>query len=194
MPLASIRSTVSRGRRLVGAIAWALLLAVAGRVAVAEDPRIVTSTGDAAVTDEKRTLLDLYLRMEQAAAYLTGHPDMVLIDVRPGPIAGMAPSPRLAAGHVPILVERERQSELPSDPDLPVAGMRLNPVFAEEVEQLLRARGLGRDATIMLYCGIGIFSARASDLLAERGYRNVYSILDGVAFGRTRATGAGPAN
>lgn len=193
MPLTRIGSG-GMWRRLVRPLSSAMLLAVLASPALAEDPRIAVGTVDAAVTDEKRTLLDLYLRMEQAATYLADHSDMVLIDVRPGPIAGMAPSPRRAAGHVPILVERERASELPADPDMPVAGMRLNPVFGEEVERLLRERGLGRDATIMLYCGIGIFSARAADLLAERGYKNVYSILDGAEAMRKRASGGQPAN
>lgn len=193
MPLTGIGSG-GMWRRLVRPLSSVMLLAVLASPALAEDPRIAVGTVDAAVTDEKRTLLDLYLRMEQAATYLADHSDMVLIDVRPGPIAGMAPSPRRAAGHVPILVERERASELPADPDMPVAGMRLNPVFGEEVERLLRERGLGRDATIMLYCGIGIFSARAADLLAERGYKNVYSILDGAEAMRKRASGGQPAN
>lgn len=185
-----------RRRRHPASLALACLLTLApaiGSVVRAEDPRISTRA-DATVSDEKRTLLDLYLRMEQAAGYLAGHPDMVLIDVRPGPIAGMAPAPERAAGHVPILVERERQGELPPDPELPVAGMRLNPAFAEQVEQLLVARGLGKDATIMLYCGIGLFSARAADLLAERGYHNVYSILDGADAMKRKAGAAGPAN
>lgn len=194
MPLANYSSTVAGRRRLVQFVAGALLLAAGATTVIAEDPRIAASTAHGTVTEEKRTLLDLYLRMEQAATYLADHSDMVLIDVRPGPIAGMAPSPRRAAGHVPILVERERASELPADPDMPVAGMRLNPVFGEEVERLLRERGLGRDATIMLYCGIGIFSARAADLLAERGYKNVYSILDGAEAMRKRASGGQPAN
>lgn len=193
MPLAS-NSSAGSWRRRLRSLGTVVLLAAGAAAALAEDPRIAVGSVDAAVTDEKRTLLDLYLRMEQAAAYLADHPDMVLIDVRPGPIAGMAPSPKSAAGHVPILVERERARELPSDPDMPVAGMRLNPLFGEEVERLLRERGLGRDATIMLYCGIGIFSARAADLLAERGYKNVYSILDGAEAMRKRASGAGPAN
>jgi len=160
--------------------AAALFVLFGGMPAAAEDARIAPDASDATITDEKRTLLDLYLRMEEAAGYIARYPDMVLIDVRPGPLQAMSRAPQNAAGHVPILVEREHSSELPPDPDLPVAGMRINPHFARDVEALLAKRGLQKDATIILYCGIGLFSARAADLLAERGYRNVYSILDGV--------------
>lgn len=171
-----------------------VMVATQSRLAQAEDPRIAPSATVGTVTDEKRTLLDLYLHLEEARRYLLAHPDMVLIDVRPGPILGMTRTPDLAAGHIPLLIERAPSAELPPDPDLPVAGMRLNPDFAADVERLLKARGLGKDATIMLFCGIGLFSARAADLLAEAGYHNVYSIVDGADALRRKAGTAQPAN
>ncbi len=54
-----------------------------------------------------------------------------------------------------------------------------NPKFVAEVAGHLRTHQLDHHATIVLICRSGDRSARAADVLAEAGYRNVYSVVDG---------------
>jgi rhodanese-related sulfurtransferase len=54
-----------------------------------------------------------------------------------------------------------------------------NPDFIPEVRRRLIQKGLGPDDTIVLMCRSGDRSAAASNLLAEAGFKKVYSVVDG---------------
>jgi rhodanese-related sulfurtransferase len=54
-----------------------------------------------------------------------------------------------------------------------------NPGFITEVRRRLEAKGLGPDDTVVLMCRSGDRSAAASNLLAEAGFKSVYSVVDG---------------
>jgi rhodanese-related sulfurtransferase len=54
-----------------------------------------------------------------------------------------------------------------------------NPDFLPEVRRRLSAKELGPNDTIVLMCRSGDRSAAASNLLAEAGFKNVYSVVDG---------------
>lgn len=54
-----------------------------------------------------------------------------------------------------------------------------NPAFSAGVEKLLAAKGLGKSDKIILMCRSGDRSARAVDALANAGFTNVYSQIDG---------------
>ncbi|MGD9784398.1 MAG: rhodanese-like domain-containing protein [Hyphomicrobiaceae bacterium] len=154
-------------------LAWAALASPAP----AADGRIAPTVGHYDVTPDKHTLLDQYLRSAEAARYLARFPDMVLVDVRPSRFVAAYATPPAAAGHVPFLVEAtEGDAGAKSDE----APMKVNPGFVAAVEALVTAKGKARSATVMLICGSGLFSARAADLLAEAGFANVYSIIDGM--------------
>lgn len=155
-----------------------LVLAQLSGSALAADDRIRPSVDHYDVTPEKHTLLDQYLKSEEAARYLARFPDMVLIDVRPRRFVGPEGTPVQAAGHVPFLVDQAEAAV--TAPAVSSPRMTVNPAFAADVDALVRGKGRGKDATVMLICGSGMFSARAADLLAEAGYRNVYAIIDGM--------------
>lgn len=55
-----------------------------------------------------------------------------------------------------------------------------NASFSDGVTRLLKAKGLAKTDTVILICRSGDRSARSADLLAEAGYPNVYSVIDGV--------------
>jgi len=55
-----------------------------------------------------------------------------------------------------------------------------NASFSDGVTRLLQAKGLAKTDKVILICRSGDRSARAADLLADAGYGNVYSVIDGV--------------
>lgn len=54
-----------------------------------------------------------------------------------------------------------------------------NPDFLPEVRRRLTAKGLGPNDTVVLICRSGDRSAAAANLLAEAGFKHVYSVVDG---------------
>ena len=54
-----------------------------------------------------------------------------------------------------------------------------NPDFLPEVRRRLTAKGLGPNDTVILICRSGDRSAAAANLLAEAGFKHVYSVVDG---------------
>lgn len=57
--------------------------------------------------------------------------------------------------------------------------MELNSAFPEQLAQRMKAKGLGKDDVVILLCRSGDRSARATNLLAQLGYSNVYTVIDG---------------
>jgi rhodanese-related sulfurtransferase len=54
-----------------------------------------------------------------------------------------------------------------------------NPVFSQSVETALASKGLGKGDKIILMCASGARSARAANVLAEAGFTQVYSQIEG---------------
>lgn len=54
-----------------------------------------------------------------------------------------------------------------------------NQNFARDMEALLKAKGLTKNDRIILMCRSGDRSARAANLLADLGYTNVWTVVDG---------------
>lgn len=57
--------------------------------------------------------------------------------------------------------------------------MEPNPNFGRDLEKLLAGKGLTKDAKVILMCRSGDRSARAANLLADLGYKDVWTVLDG---------------
>lgn len=57
--------------------------------------------------------------------------------------------------------------------------LEANPVFSQTVEKALLAKGLTKGDKVLLICRSGDRSGRAADLLADAGFTNVYSVIDG---------------
>ncbi len=54
-----------------------------------------------------------------------------------------------------------------------------NSSFGKEVEAMLQARGLTKTDQVVLICRSGDRSAKAANLLADLGYTNVHTVVDG---------------
>lgn len=54
-----------------------------------------------------------------------------------------------------------------------------NPRFVQDVEQRLAQRGLDKSAPVVLICRSGIRSNSAAGLLAQYGFKQAYTVIDG---------------
>jgi rhodanese-related sulfurtransferase len=130
------------------------------------------------VPEEQRSKLGLYVLPKQAPAFIKSQNGKVLfLDVRTRAEAqflGMAEG-------VDALVPYVEFQEFMTDWDENRAFYKLEPFsdFAPEVERRLKAKGLGKDDTILLICRAGERSSRAADLLESLGYTKVYTVLNG---------------
>lgn len=125
---------------------------------------------DAALVPEaKRTTLGLYLTADEVPQLLAqnrGH--SLFVDVR-------APE-ELASTGVATMVDANAPSMLRSGSG---SGLQPNPDFVAEVERLLAAKGLAKNATVVVMCRTGRRSALAANLLASAGFSRVYTVVDG---------------
>lgn len=131
----------------------------------------------AAVPEIKRTKLGQYLSSREAAKFMTQNASKALfLDIRTPAEVAFVGMPAQADANVPYMKE----------PDFPAWDsvkstfkLELNPDFLAEVRRRLAAKGLKSGDTIVLICRSGDRSAAAANLLAEAGFKNVYSVVDG---------------
>ena len=155
-------------------VAWVLALLVVATAA----PALAQSVDPSRVPDEQRSKLGLYLLPKQTPAFIKSQGGKVLfLDVRTRAEAqfmGMADG-------VDALVPYVEFQEFMTDWDETRGFYKLEPFsdFAPEVERRLKAKGLGKNDTILLICRAGERSSRAADLLQSLGYTRVYTVLNG---------------
>ena len=149
--------------------AWLILLLMTSGAAHALDA--------ASVPEIKRTKLGQYLSSQEAAKFMNQNASKALfLDVRTPAEVTFLGMPAQADANVPYMKE----------PDFPVWDsvkgtfkLELNPDFLPEVRRRLAAKGLKTGDPIVLICRSGDRSASAANLLAEAGFKNVYSVVDG---------------
>jgi rhodanese-related sulfurtransferase len=150
-------------------IVWLLSLFSIATIASAAE---VTS-----VPTVKQTKLEKYFTSQEAASFVAQNaPKTLFLDIRtPAEVAflGMAAT---TDANVPYMVEPPFQEW---DNAKATFKLETNPDFIPEVRRRLSVKGLGLDDTIVLMCRSGDRSAAASNLLAEAGFKNVYSVVDG---------------
>jgi rhodanese-related sulfurtransferase len=155
-------------------VAWIVALVLGASVA----PAFAQKVDPSKVPEEQRSKLGLYVLPKQAPAFIKSQNGKVLfLDVRTRAEAqflGMAEG-------VDALVPYVEFQEFMTDWDENRAFYKLEPFsdFAPEVERRLKAKGLGKNDTILLICRAGERSSRAADLLESLGYTKVYTVLNG---------------
>jgi rhodanese-related sulfurtransferase len=140
--------------------------------------RSVGSEADASrnVSPDKQTVLGLYLTAPEAYERWKADPERVkIIDVR-------TPEEYVFVGH-PVMARNIPFSFMANEWDAAKKNvvMKPNPNFIDQVKQVLKAGDL-----LLVTCRSGQRSAPAVDALAEAGFENVYSIIDGVEGDRVR--------
>lgn len=125
----------------------------------------------------KQTRLGLYLTPVEAQEMIAPAPDLVLfIDVRTPAEVVFVGMPTAADANIPYMVM----------PDFPVWDaekstfkLELNPDFVPEVRKRLEQKGLDQNAKVIVLCRSGDRSAASANVLAEAGFTNVYSVVEG---------------
>jgi rhodanese-related sulfurtransferase len=148
---------------------WLIVLLMASTTAHAFDA--------AAVPEPKRTKLGQYLSSQEAAKFMNQNASKALfLDVRTPAEVTFLGMPVQADANVPYM----------KDPDFPAWDsakgtfkLELNPDFLPEVRRRLASKALKPDDPIVLICRSGDRSAAAANLLAQAGFKSVYSVVDG---------------
>jgi rhodanese-related sulfurtransferase len=122
-----------------------------------------------AVPEKKQTSLGLYMTALEAFSKWHVKPDRVkILDVR-------TPAEYVFVGHAPMAVNIPIllfKNEFDTQKNEPL--MTLNENFVAEVRKKFKETD-----TILVMCRSGGRSAKAVNLLAEAGFKNVYNIVDG---------------
>jgi rhodanese-related sulfurtransferase len=162
----------------LAALALAALTALSPVSALAapppEDPARQTSWG-------------LYVDAKEAYAMKTGSEGagMLLVDVRDPVEIMFTGFTDVVDVNIPYLLnDRPNWNEKKS-----VFAMKVNPDFEARIAQALEARGLTREAPVILMCRSGgERGAPSARMLEGKGYRQVYVVVDGFE-GRTMKDG-----
>ncbi|WP_417227983.1 rhodanese-like domain-containing protein [Amphritea sp.] len=129
-----------------------------------------------------QTTLDLYATATEAWDILQQDSSAILIDVR-DPIeikfTGFASPTRI---HVPWMIADARVWN-----DKQGWGMVKNPQFVQQVTEQLKQLGATAETPIIMMCRSGSTrSAPAVNVLAEQGYKNVWTVVDGFEGGKLK--------
>ena len=161
-----------------GDISMKLKLMAAGAVAVMMSlPTVNAWAFDAAsVPTQKQTKEKLYLGAEEVAGFLTSKNGKVLfIDVR-------TPAELMYVGNTPLMDANIPLKVGPTanfDDKKKALALEPNPKFVEQVTARLTAKSLSKTDPVVVMCRSGDRSAQAADKLAEAGFTQVYSVVDG---------------
>ena len=154
---------------------WTLALALF----VAAAPAAAAQKLDPArVPEDMRSKQNLYLLPKQAHQFIRAQKGKVLFaDIRTRAEAQFLGMPDGTDALVPYV----EFQEFMTDWDDKRGFYKLEPFsdFVPEIERRIRDKGLTKDDPIVLICRSGERSARAADLLAEHGYRQVYVVVYG---------------
>lgn len=168
----------SSGHRRPALIAATLVAAIVacGSPAAAADPRITSKVQAQALPPQNQATGGLYVTAEEANGIVGRLKDVLLIDVRTHGETLFNGVAEPMHRHIPYVTLDDDRSY-----DDKNARYKLvpNPDFVKAVDNLLAERKLDRKATIIVGCSIGERSAKAASLLAQSGFANVYSMVDG---------------
>jgi rhodanese-related sulfurtransferase len=130
----------------------------------------------AAVPPDKRTVLDRYLTAAEAHRMVSENPGGTLfLDVRTQAEVMYVGVPAGMDANVPFMLVDFDHFDAKSRR----FALHKNPEFIRSVEQRLQAKGLDRDADIVLICRSGDRTARAVNALAAAGFTRVWTVIDG---------------
>lgn len=162
----------------ISALAAGLALACLAPVAPLHAADRLQSSVDAAnVPEDRRTKAGLYLTPSDAFKAAETRRDVLFIDIRDPAEFQFVGFPTVTDRNIPYRVVNQ---DLALDGSGKHLAFEPNVDFPKAVELLLKERGLGKDAHLILQCRSGTRSAFAVDYLYDLGYRNVWSQVEGM--------------
>ncbi|OSQ42662.1 hypothetical protein MGEO_20370 [Marivita geojedonensis] len=127
------------------------------------------------IPKNKQTKLGLYLTAAEAGDMLANE-DVLFVDIRSRAEVAFLGLPKQVDVHIPYMVMPMMAA---FNEEKGVYDLELNPDFPVDFKSYAEAHGVSSDSRIILMCRSGSRSARAADLLADMGYTQVYSLIDG---------------
>lgn len=126
--------------------------------------------------EKKQTKLGLYMTAEQAYKHTEANMDKTLfVDIRTPSELNYLGAATVMDAHVPTVFmdttgwndkkHRYNRAE--------------NKNFVADIDKALKKKGLSKNDTVILMCRSGKRSATAANMLADKGYTKVYSVVDG---------------
>ena len=128
------------------------------------------------VSGKKQTKLGLYMTSQEAYDHTINNMQKTLfVDIRTPSELNYLGTPDVIDAHVPTVFmdttawndKKHRYKRAKNDN------------FIADIDKALAEKGLSKDDTVILMCRSGKRSASAADMLADAGYKNVYSVVDG---------------
>lgn len=167
-------------RRVLQQLGLGGLVAAAMMAGLTLPPPAQAAVDPATVPEPKRTKAARYLNAADVPAFIAaqgGAAKVLFLDVR---TRAEAMYVGMASG-VDALVPFVEHQELMLDWDTKRNIYPLEPLqdFVPEVTRRLQAKGLGKDAVVVLMCRSGDRSSRGADRLALDGFTQVWSVVDG---------------
>lgn len=141
----------------------------------AADAKIESNIDGSKLKKKKQTKLGLYVTAKEAAEALKKDPNALLVDIRARGEIMFVGSPNGVDQNIPFA----EFGDYKFDAKKGAYKMVANPEFADAVEALVAERDGNKETAIILMCRSGSRSARGADILAKRGYTNVYTMVDG---------------
>ena len=129
---------------------------------------------------KKQTHLGLYVTALEAAQVLQD-PDVVLIDVRSRVEVAFLGIPVRANVNIPFKI---MPGFAEFNPEKGTYALVENPDFKAVFLAYAQENVIKQDSKVILICRSGSRSARATDVLNDLGYSNVYSLVDGFEGGK----------
>jgi rhodanese-related sulfurtransferase len=132
---------------------------------------------------KKQTPQNLYLTAAETPAFIKEHKNTLFVDVRTPAEVEYVVYTYLMDNNIPVHFvnfkkwnpKKKRFSDTPK-----------NKNFVADVEKALKAKGLSKADNIIVMCRSGSRSAYAAKKLFKKGYKNVYSVVDGFEGGKDK--------
>jgi len=134
---------------------------------------------------KKQTTLGLYLTAAEVHKKITTNKKVLFIDIRTRAEVNFLGMPSQADANIPYMVMPEFYSWNKKKHGF---ALKPNNDFSNALEKRLTAKGLDKNAEVILMCRSGSRSAKAVNLLAKLGYKSVFTVVDGYE-GRKAKTG-----
>jgi rhodanese-related sulfurtransferase len=137
---------------------------------------VATADTTESLPDKKQTELGLYLTAKDAYKLKTEKSDAIFVDVRTRAEIAFLGMPQIADANIPFEIPNDWSNWNEKSKTFKLGN---NSDFLASVEELVKAKGGNKDTTVIFLCRSGSRSAKATDLLAQNGYSNVYTVTDG---------------
>ncbi|VAY87887.1 Rhodanese/cdc25 fold [hydrothermal vent metagenome] len=132
---------------------------------------------------KKQTPQNLYLKASEVPAFLKKHKNTLFVDVRTQAEVEYVGYSYLMDNNIPVHFvnfnkwnkKKKRFSDTP-----------INKNFVTDVEKALKAKGLKKSDNLIVMCRSGSRSAYAAKKLFKKGYKNVYTVVDGFEGGKDK--------